>query len=192
MVARAGGEGEPPAGVTPEEVDRACRHLEGKPRVRALVRFLWVTGARVSEALGAVVADLDFRQKTVRLVTLKRGGKDKTKKATRRVLPVPGDVLGDVAMLINLHKLESGARVFPWSRQRAFELVRDAFMAIGTDRSLCHPHAIRHGHALHALRNGTPLNIIQRVLGHASIVTTSQYLRATGQDVAREYGRFTW
>ena len=185
MVARASTPGDQHY-VSQHEVDAAARHLEGKPRVRALVRFLWCTGARVTEAIRMQVKQLDFRQKTARLQTLKR------RKVMWRTLPLPGDVLGDVAMLINLHKLGADDRVFAWSRQRAFELVRDAFLAVGVERERCHPHALRHGHAHHAINNGVPLNAIQAQLGHASIVTTSGYLAATGEDLRREYGKVTW
>jgi integrase/recombinase XerD len=185
MVARASGSGEQHY-VTQHEVDAAARHLEGKPRARALVRFLWVTGARVSEALRLQVKQLDFRAKTAKLQTLKRRAR------MFRTLPLPGDVLGDLAMLINLHKLGGEDRVFGWSRQRAFELVRDAFLAVGVERERCHPHALRHGHAHHAIRSGVPLNAIQAQLGHASIVTTSTYLAATGEDLRREYSKVSW
>ena len=38
------------------------------------------------------------------------------------------------------------------------------------------PHQLRHAHALELAREGVPLNIIQRQLGHANLGTTSIYL----------------
>jgi len=39
------------------------------------------------------------------------------------------------------------------------------------------PHQLRHAHALELAREGVPLNIIQRQLGHANLGTTSIYLQ---------------
>jgi site-specific recombinase XerD len=37
------------------------------------------------------------------------------------------------------------------------------------------PHQLRHAHALELAREGVPLNIIQRQLGHANLGTTGIY-----------------
>ena len=39
------------------------------------------------------------------------------------------------------------------------------------------PHQLRHAHALELAREGVPLNIIQRQLGHTNLGTTSIYLQ---------------
>jgi site-specific recombinase XerD len=39
------------------------------------------------------------------------------------------------------------------------------------------PHQLRHAHALELAREGVPLNVIQRQLGHAKLGTTSLYLQ---------------
>ena len=39
------------------------------------------------------------------------------------------------------------------------------------------PHQLRHAHAVELAREGVPLNIIQRQLGHANLGTTSIYLQ---------------
>jgi site-specific recombinase XerD len=38
------------------------------------------------------------------------------------------------------------------------------------------PHQLRHAHAIELAREGVPLKIIQRPLGHANLGTTSIYL----------------
>ncbi len=80
----------------------------------------------------------------------------------------------------------------PWKRCQAHVLVRGALMAAGVERPRAHPHALRHGHAVHALTNGAPLNVVQRTLGHSSIITTSVYLRVTGEDIRRFYSGIDW
>ncbi len=39
------------------------------------------------------------------------------------------------------------------------------------------PHQLRHGHAVELAREGVPINIIQRQLGHTDLGTTSTYLQ---------------
>ncbi len=39
------------------------------------------------------------------------------------------------------------------------------------------PHQLRHAHAVELAREGVPLNIIQRQLGHVNLGTTSIYLQ---------------
>ena len=177
--------GEIPDYLTREEVQRAMAG-ETRPLVRLLLGFLWITGARVSEALGARVGDIDYRLRVVSLVTLKR------RRPTKRTVPLPPAFLGEIATVIAGEGLAAEEHLFAWSRSRAFEVVRDALMRAGIDRPKCHPHAFRHGHAIHALEGGAPLNVLQRVLGHSTIATTSIYLQATARDVSRFYDKMTW
>jgi site-specific recombinase XerD len=39
------------------------------------------------------------------------------------------------------------------------------------------PHQLRHAHAVELAREGVPLNVIQRQLGHADLGVTSVYLQ---------------
>lgn len=177
-----------PAYVRYDEVHRALELSANKPRVRSLVWFLWITGARISEALGCHVGDIDFRGHVVTLTTLKR------KARTVRTVPITApEFLGELAVLINAYHLVGTERLFPWrSRSYAFELVRDQLIAAGVEAHRARPHALRHGHAVHALENRAPLNAVQRVLGHANITTTNTYLAVTGEDVRRYYEGIKW
>jgi site-specific recombinase XerD len=177
---------EMPRYVRIDEVQHALDLLAARPRVRAFVRALWLTGGRCSEVLAIRVAEVDFRARLVKLPTLKQRAR------SARTIPLPADFLGELAVLVNTERLCAEDRLFAWSRSRAFELVRDALLAAGIDRPRAHPHALRHGHAVHALERGAPLNIVQRALGHASLMTTSIYTQVTGEDVRRFYDGIDW
>lgn len=196
--------GEPKHYVDKTEVDRALDGLEadGKQRPAALLRFLWLTGARVSEALAVRPCDLDFRSHVVVVPTLKR------RQRQVRSMPLPEAFVAELAMLAMHEGIGREARLFPWSRHHAFVLVRDALVAAGVEHrpgtrvkggpgrrrgtGRAHPHAVRHGHAIHALRHGASLDIVARALGHASVATTSEYLKATAEDVRLFYDRIAW
>ncbi len=178
--------GELPLYVRRDEVHRALEQLAEEPEAHALIWFLWITGCRISEALGLRVGDLDFRGRVVKLATLKR------RKPEQRMVPVPGELLGELAVLTRERKLDDG-QVFPWrGRTQAWFVVSSALQAAGVEPERATPRALRHGHACHAVSNRVPLNIIQRALGHSSIAVTSIYLRVTGEDVREAYAAVEW
>ena len=55
-------------------------------------------------------------------------------------------------------------------------LLRNAAVAAGVRRRFA-PHQLRHAHAVEMSREGVPLVVIQRQLGHADLGITSSYLR---------------
>lgn len=183
--ARATGDvGDLPDYVRLGEVRRAIH--AAAPDVGALIGFLWSTGARISEALAVTPADLDTVAGTVTLPSLKR------RRQTRRVIPVPGPYLAAVLAVAVRRARAPHDRIWTWTRKHAWERIRAAMIAGSIERRRAHPHALRHGHAVHAVLAGVPLNIIQRQLGHASITTTAIYLRVTAQDVREAYAGMEW
>lgn len=173
-----------PLYVTLDEIKRARAASNGQCRV--LLGVLWSTGCRVSEALGVRVADLDAREMLVTLSTLKK------RRVSRRVVPVPGAYMAEVLAWCHSNNLHGDVRVFQWHRTSAWSHVRAALVDAGVESNRASPKALRHGHAMHAVLNGVPLNVVQRNLGHATINTTALYLRATARDVQREYKGLEW
>jgi integrase len=58
-----------------------------------------------------------------------------------------------------------------------------------TGIKLAHPHRFRHTFASDMVRAGMSLPALMRLMGHADIQTTLQYVRITPQDVYLEYAR---
>jgi integrase/recombinase XerD len=184
-----------PRTLTVDEVDQL---LAGRPgddpaalRDRALLELLYSTGARISEAVGIDVDDLDGRGRTVLLRG--KGGK-------QRLVPVGRPALAAVeayqirarpalaakgragsnsagALLLNAR----GARL---SRQSAFHVLRAAAETAGVSREIS-PHTLRHCFATHLLAGGADVRVVQELLGHASVATTQLYTHVT-VDTLRE------
>lgn len=169
--------------VLPDEVAKA---IVAAGAHGLLIRFLWTTGARVSEALAATVGDFDFAASCVRLKTLKRRGEH------FRAVPLPGALCGEVAQRIMSSGLARTARIWPFTRQHAHAVIQKALLAVGVDEHRARPHALRHGHAFHALASGAPLPVVQRALGHAHVATTGIYLTATAADLRVAYDKIAW
>lgn len=52
----------------------------------------------------------------------------------------------------------------------------------GRPRYRYHAHCLRHSYCLNLLKNGIPINDVQRLLGHANLATTSRYSQSNPED----------
>ncbi|MGH8946792.1 MAG: tyrosine recombinase [Acidimicrobiia bacterium] len=158
-------------------------------RDRALLEFLYGTGARVSEAVGLDLRDVDLSDRAA-LITGK-GSKQrlvplgsKSAEALQAWLPdrmglVRRTVRGDPVFL-NLQ----GGRL---SRQGAFGVVKKRAAQAGIDPAKVSPHVLRHSAATHMLEGGADLRTVQELLGHATISTTQVYTRVSPAHVMEIY-----
>ena len=64
----------------------------------------------------------------------------------------------------------------PWSSSQVRIALRRTAVQAGVRRRFT-PHQLRHAHAVEMAREGVPLNVIQRQLGHANLGVTSIYLQ---------------
>lgn len=155
--------------------------VERALRDRALVEVLYGFGARISEAVGLDVDDLDPGARQVLL----RGKGDK-----HRVVPVGSyarEALdayltrGRPALLAagpGSPAVFLGSRGGRLSRQAAWGIVQDAAEAAGLSGHVS-PHTLRHSFATHLLRGGADVRSVQELLGHASVTTTQLYTQVT-------------
>ncbi len=161
-----------PAPVEPAE---AVRRL----RASALLELLYGTGARISEAVGLDVDDLDLETAAVRLHG--KGGRD-------RIVPLGRCAVAALADYLRLGRPSlagprSGAAVFlsrrgnRLSRQSAWTVLRTAAAQAGVDG--VSPHVLRHSFATHLLDGGADVRVVQELLGHASVSTTQIYTLVT-------------
>ncbi len=167
----------------PGEDDAAAR------RDAALLEFLYATGARVSEAVGIDLADVDLTDKVV-LVT---GKGDK-----QRLVPLGAKAVESLTQWLPdrlrlLRPNESGDPVFlnlrgrRLSRQGAFNVVKRHAEAAGIEPGRVSPHVLRHSAATHMVEAGADLRTVQEMLGHATISTTQVYTRVSPAHVMEIY-----
>jgi integrase/recombinase XerD len=150
-------------------------------RDRALLEVLYGTGARISEAVGLDVDDLDTVDGTVLL----RG-----KGSKERLVPVGSYALEAVEAYLVRGRPElvaagSGtpalflnARGGRLSRQSAWAVLVRAAERAGVTRDVS-PHTLRHSFATHLLDGGADVRVVQELLGHASVTTTQVYTLVT-------------
>jgi len=150
-------------------------------RNRALLELLYSTGARISEAVGLDVDDIDTHARSVLLRG--KGGK-------QRLVPIgrPAIAALDAYLVRGRPGLAIRGRGIPGiflnsrggrlSRQSAWQVLQDAAERAGITAAVS-PHTLRHSFATHLLDGGADVRVVQELLGHASVTTTQIYTLVT-------------
>jgi integrase/recombinase XerD len=162
-------------------------------RDRALMEVLYSTGARISEAVGLAVDDVDRPEATV--VLRGKGGKVRLVPIGRFALEALEAYLvrgrpSLVAARRGTPALFLNARGGPLSRQGAWTLLRRAAASAGLPVDGPHgvsPHTLRHSYATHLLDGGADIRVVQELLGHASVTTTQVYTLVTVDKLREVY-----
>lgn len=142
--------------------------------------FLRYTGARISEVLNIDESrDIDFKNSTVRLITLKRNQK---KKGQYRIVPIPDRLISEYLRFIKLYP-DVETKVFKIKRNNFFVTFKKLCLKAKIPENIAHPHVLRHTRAIELLRAGIPVTAVQQLLGHASLNTTAMYLRYSNIEI---------
>jgi site-specific recombinase XerD len=147
-------------------------------RLRGLIVVLWRAGLRISEALALNESDLDASRGAI-LVRRGKSGK-------RREVGMDRWAWEQLSPWLDLRSalpigalfcvLRGPTRGRPWAPAGVRAQMHHAAAQAGVRRRFA-PHQLRHAHAVEMSREGVPLLVIQRQLGHADLAITSVYLR---------------
>ena len=172
-------------------------------RNRALVYALADSGARISEILRLTADDVrgarlnrlgiwsvevrgkgrgvHGRMVTLRFTSPTLSAMREYLKARQPVLADrPGD-LGATALFVSHAKTRPKSRGQSLSANSAWRLVQKAARDLGLPH--IHPHDFRHWRATQMLREGVPIDQVQRFLNHRSIRTTQLYAKTAERQV---------
>ena len=185
-----------PKAISVSEVERllaaaAVGDTPASLRDTALLEVLYGTGARISEAVGLDIDDVDLDAGVVRLQG--KGGKQRlvplgsyAREALtaylvrgRGTFSTKGK--GTPAVFLN----QRGTRL---SRQSAWTILRAAAERAHLSGHLS-PHTLRHSFATHLLEGGADVRVVQELLGHASVTTTQVYTLVTVQQLREVYAQ---
>jgi integrase/recombinase XerD len=182
-----------PKAIGVMEVERLLSSAgEGTPtgvRDRALLELLYGCGARISEAVGLDVDDLDLDRGLVllrgkgnrqRLVPMGSFAVDSVGGYLVRARPeLARRGRGAAAVFLNAR----GGRL---SRQSAWAVLVAAARRAGMEQKVS-PHTLRHSFATHLLEGGADVRVVQELLGHASVTTTQIYTKVTADTLREVY-----
>lgn len=168
---------------------RAATDEPNAMRDLAVIELLYASALRVSELVGARLADLDRERMTLRV--LGKGDKE-------RVVPfgIPArralDAYLDSARAVLLDGRDDPGTIFVGARGRqlgtraVYELVA-RLLADLPGSGPAGPHAFRHTAATHLLDGGADLRAVQELLGHASLATTQTYTHVSAERLKESY-----
>lgn len=153
-------------------------------RDRALLEVLYGLGARISEATGLDIDDIEARERAAVL----RGKGDK-----HRIVPVGRFALEALEAYLTRGRptlatrgrgtpaVFLGSRGTRLTRQAAWQVVQRAAEAAELTAlpEPISPHTLRHSYATHLLHGGADVRSVQELLGHASVTTTQLYTQVT-------------
>lgn len=177
-----------------DEVDRLLSAPDlTKPsgvRDAAMLELLYAAGLRVSELVGLRVSQVNLDARIVR--TFGKGAKE-------RIVPF-GDQAAEALLRYHngarplLLKGRASEALFvtnrggPMTRQNFFALIGKLGLVAGISKPI-HPHVLRHSFATHLLAHGADLRVVQSLLGHADVATTSIYTHVEKERLKRLHKR---
>jgi site-specific recombinase XerD len=168
-----------PEVLSREEVQAVLRAVEHM-RYRAIALVLYFTGLRISEALSLQLTDIDGARGVLHV----RHGKGNKARAVK----LPQELYHWLRWYWRKSKQPRRPRaqaLFASSRTRKPPTRASVGAALASAaesagvRKRVTPHVLRHSFATHLLEAGTELRVVQALLGHASITTTTRYARVT-------------
>ena len=142
-------------------------------RDKLLLELLYSTGIRLAELQGLEETDVNFYEKTIRVLG---------KRNKERIIPIGNSLIqliGDYRNLksesgmtgTNLLLTDSGDALYPMFIYRKVK----KYLSAVTTLSKKSPHVMRHTFATHLLNKGADLNAVKDLLGHTSLAATQVY-----------------
>src|SRR5438309_7500704 len=170
-------------------------------RDRALLELLYAAGLRVSELTGLNLADMEQKERVLRVRG--KGNKErivpygaKAQDALENYWPLRDELLLHMAgtrasrrsaaphtdaLFLNY----SGRRL---TQRSVGRIVKKYVRLVNINWDL-HPHSLRHAFATHLLADGADLRAIQELLGHQSLSTTQKYTHASIRQLMEIYDK---
>ncbi len=160
-------------------------------RDRAMLETLYACGLRVSELVGLKLAQVSLDMGVVR--AFGKGSKE-------RMVPLGEEAVGWIERYLATARVELAAhattdavfltaRHAPMTRQAFWQLVKRHGTTAGIPRESLSPHVLRHAFATHLLNHGADLRVVQLLLGHANITTTTIYTHVARERLKQLHAR---
>jgi integrase/recombinase XerD len=156
-------------------------------RDRAMLETLYATGLRVSELTGLTRAQVAHDAGVVRVIG--KGSKERLvpmgDEAVAWISRYLADVRPELAGTSKRDEVFLTRRHGPLTRQAFWALVKRYAVRADISAAALSPHVLRHAFATHLLNHGADLRVVQLLLGHADITTTTIYTHVARERLKR-------
>ena len=171
--------------LTHEEMDQLYKAAENI-RDLMLIYFGYYTGFRASEISHCQVKDISWNEGTIR-VRQGKGSKD-------RIVAMHNTLKLLMEQWLQCVKEDPEAYIFPGTKRgmpprQIHRVISETAKRAGIKKNV-HPHTLRHTIAMHLLKDGKPMVVISRFLGHTNISTTQIYADADIEDQIKMMAKF--
>lgn len=136
---------------------------------RLLIEMFYSTGCRVSEMINVKISDIDFTNKTIRIMG--KGSKERIVYFGDYASKYLENYLSKVKCDKYLFTNKKGEKL---TINEVEQIVKDIMKHISIKTHVT-PHTLRHTFATHLLNNGADIKTVQELLGHANLSTTGIY-----------------
>lgn len=169
-------------------------------RDRALLELLYAAGLRVSELTGLNLADMEQKERILRVRG--KGNKErivpygaKAQEALDNYWPLREQLLRQTAGSRASRRAAPHAEAIflnyagrRLTQRSVGRIVKKYVRLVNVNWDL-HPHSLRHAFATHLLADGADLRAIQELLGHQSLSTTQKYTHASIRQLMEIYDK---
>ena len=161
-------------------------------RDQVILELLYASGVRASEFVNIKVQDIDFRNRTIRIIG--KGDKERIVPFNKSSSATMKEYMSDCRpKLLASNKKQYNTDYFILNDQgkklttRGLEyILKNIEKLTGCNYDL-HPHLLRHTFATHLLEGGADLRVIQEILGHESLNTTQVYTHVTEEAMKSQF-----
>jgi len=165
--------------LSEDELRAVLPNFTGKQKL--FIRFLYQSACRVSEALGAKIANCKTIGKEVHIDIIGKGNKRRNLRIDRELFEEIKIEFKSKVFLFQNHNTKNTSGKY--STQYLFEVISKIEQFTGKPFS---PHKLRHSRATNLIIAGESIEAIQELLGHSSVVTTAKYyLHSKVKDISK-------
>ena len=174
-----------PRPIQPEDVKKIIKKIRGKPRDKAMILILLRTGMRICELLSTRIQDINLRERKILIF-------ESAKNRIGRVVYLSEDARVALRKWMKIRNQKAnylfyGQRGRPLSYEAARSVFKKYSYKAGVSGKGYTLHCLRHTFASELLSAGMPLESLQYLMGHSSIVVTRRYARLTNIAPEKDY-----
>ena len=173
--------------LTADQIEKILNFVSKKTnnyidiRSNLIIELLYSTGIRVSELISIKTNNIDLKKRNILIDPPEKG-----KSRKERIVFFGEQTKEVIEKYLEFIKIYFKEKDSPWlfpsnnsndflTRRRVLQIMHDLADKMKIDKSLMHPHSFRHAFGNHLLNSGADIRVVQKLLGHSSIITTQKY-----------------